>query len=98
MILVDIVPFLNPNLLSSSPSLGSHELLQVADGVVFVALHSHLLPQPIIQHHLDHLLASSLSQESKTLGRLRVQREQNAKFLKREILRSFVIYYIFSAA
>ena len=56
MILVDIVPFLNPNLLGSSPSLSSHKLLQVADGVVLVALHSHLLPQTIVQHHLDHLL------------------------------------------
>lgn len=63
MILVDIVPLLNPNLLGSSPSLGSHELLQVADGVVFVALHSHLLPQPIVQHHLDHLVP----QKCKTL-------------------------------
>ncbi|MFS8012491.1 hypothetical protein Hanom_Chr14g01321521 [Helianthus anomalus] len=55
MILVDVVPLLDPNLVSASTGLRCNELLQVADGVVVVALHTDLLPQTIVQHHLDHL-------------------------------------------
>lgn len=55
VVLVDVVPLLNPNLVGSSPGLSRHQLLQVAYGVVFVALHAHLLPEPVVQHHLNHL-------------------------------------------
>ncbi|KAI5666271.1 hypothetical protein M9H77_16124 [Catharanthus roseus] len=55
VILVDGVPLLNSDLLSSGSSLSSHELLEVSDGVVVVALHPDLLTQPIVQHHLNHL-------------------------------------------
>jgi len=59
MILVDVVPFLDPNLFGSGSSLGRHKLLEISDGVFLVALHSHLLPKPIIKHHLYHLYDSS---------------------------------------
>lgn len=57
MILVYVVPFLDADLVRPRPSLSGHQFLQIADGVILVALHPHLLPQPIVQHHLDHLLA-----------------------------------------
>ncbi len=55
VVLVDVVPLLDADLLGPRPGLRRHQLLEVADGVVLVALHPHLLPQPVIQHHLDHL-------------------------------------------
>ncbi|KAJ6432863.1 hypothetical protein OIU84_019988 [Salix udensis] len=55
MVFVNGVPLLNPDLLSPGTGLCRHELLEIADGVVFVALHSHFLPQTIVQHHLQHL-------------------------------------------
>ena len=60
MILVDGVPLLDADLVGPGARLCRHELLQVADGVVVVALHTHLLPQSIVQHHLDHLLLPSI--------------------------------------
>lgn len=51
--LVDVVPLLD--LLGARPCLRRHQLLEVADGVVLVALGPHLLPQAVVQHHLDHL-------------------------------------------
>ena len=54
VVLVDVVPLLDANLLGPSPCLGSHKLLQVPDGVVLIAFHAHLLPQPVVQHNLDH--------------------------------------------
>lgn len=59
VILVDVVPLLDPDLLSSGPGLSGHELLQVADRVVIVALDPHLLPQPVVQNNLYHLLLQS---------------------------------------
>ena len=53
MVLVDVVPLLD--LLGARPCLRRHQLLEVADGVVLVALGPHLLPQAVVQHHLDHL-------------------------------------------
>ncbi|KAD5961943.1 hypothetical protein E3N88_13416 [Mikania micrantha] len=55
MILVYVVPLLDPDLVSTGSGLSCNELLQVADGVVIVTLHANLLPQAIVQHHLDHL-------------------------------------------
>jgi len=55
MVLIDVVPLLDPDLLSSGTGLCRHELLEVADRVVVVALHSHFLSQTIVQHHLQHL-------------------------------------------
>lgn len=40
--LVDGIPLLDPDLFWSGADLRGDELLEVADGVVFVALHSHL--------------------------------------------------------
>ena len=48
VVLVDCVPFLNPDLLGPSTRLSRNELLQITDGVIFVALHPDLLPQPIV--------------------------------------------------
>lgn len=58
MILVDVVPLLNPDLLGPGSGLGGDQLLQVADRVVLVALHPDLLPETIIEDHLDHLRPS----------------------------------------
>jgi hypothetical protein len=55
VVLVDVVPLLDADLLGARPRLRRHQLLEVADGVVLVALHPHLLPQAVVQHHLDHL-------------------------------------------
>lgn len=55
VVLVDGVPLLNPDLLGPSTRLRGDKLLQVADCVVIVALHSDLLPQTVVQHHLNHL-------------------------------------------
>jgi len=55
VVLVGVVPLLDPDLVGPRPRLRRHQLLQVADGVVLVALHAHLLPQSIVEHHLDHL-------------------------------------------
>ncbi|KAH1208399.1 hypothetical protein GmHk_15G043220 [Glycine max] len=55
VILVYGVPLLDADLVGSCARLSRHQLLQVADGVIVVALHAHLLPQSIVQHHLDHL-------------------------------------------
>ncbi|GLT70135.1 hypothetical protein SLA2020_422320 [Shorea laevis] len=55
VILVDVVPLLDPDLLRPCPCLRRYQLLQVADRVIVVALHPDLLPQPIVQHYFDHL-------------------------------------------
>lgn len=55
VILVDIVPLLDPNLLGPGSGLSGNELLQVADRVVLVALHPYLLPETIVENHLNHL-------------------------------------------
>ncbi|KAK3408751.1 hypothetical protein EUGRSUZ_J00925 [Eucalyptus grandis] len=55
VVLVDVVPLLDSDLVGAGARLGGHQLLEVADGVVLVALHPHLLPQPVVQHHLYHL-------------------------------------------
>ncbi len=55
VILVDGVPLLDPNLVCSRARLSRHQLLQIPDGVVIVALHPNLLPQTIVQHHFYHL-------------------------------------------
>lgn len=54
MVLVDRVPFLDPDFLRSRPDLRSDELLQIADGVVFVALDADLLAQTVVQNHFNH--------------------------------------------
>lgn len=55
VILVYGVPLLDADLVGSCARLSRHQLLQVADGVIVVALHAHLLPQSIVQNHLNHL-------------------------------------------
>lgn len=60
MVLVDVVPFLDPDLVSSRPRLRRHQLLQVSDRVVVVALHPDFLPQSIVQHHLNHFYSQTL--------------------------------------
>ena len=54
VIFVDRMPLLDADLLWPGPRLCCHQLLQVANGVVLIALHPNLLPQPVVQHHLDH--------------------------------------------
>jgi len=77
VVLVDVVPLLDADLLGARPRLRRHQLLEVADGVVLVALHPHLLPQAVVQHHLDHLLLPLRSRSrvrfppTQTLARLR---------------------------
>lgn len=61
VILVDGVPLLNSDFVGASAGLGRHQLLEVADRVVAVALDAHLLPQPVVQNHLYHLLSLSSS-------------------------------------
>ena len=60
MVFVNGVPLLDPDLLSSGTGLCRHELLEVADRVVVVALHSHFLSQTVVQHHLQHLAKKQL--------------------------------------
>lgn len=55
MVLINGIPLLNSDLFSPSSSLSSHELLEISDGVVIVALDADLLPKTIVQHNLDHL-------------------------------------------
>ena len=55
VVLVDVVPLLDADLIGARARLRRHQLLQVSDCVVVVALHPNLLPQPIVQHHLYHL-------------------------------------------
>lgn len=70
VVLVDVVPLLDPNLVGSGTRLSSHELLEVAYGVILVALHLHLLPETIVQHHLNHLQYNQQSiRQPKTLIR-----------------------------
>ncbi|KAK9985520.1 hypothetical protein SO802_030471 [Lithocarpus litseifolius] len=44
VVLVDVVPLLDPNLVGPCTSLSRHKLLQVTYGVILVALHTNLLP------------------------------------------------------
>ena len=64
VVFVDVVPLLDPNLVGPRTSLSRHKLLQVAYGVILVALHTYLLPQPIVQHHLYHLHTSQINNPS----------------------------------
>ena len=55
VVLLDGIPLLDADLVGARAGLSGRQLLQVSDGVVVVALHPNLLPQPIVQHHLYHL-------------------------------------------
>lgn len=55
VVLVHRVPLLDPDPLWSRSRLGRHQLLQVPDGVVWIALDTHLASQAVVEHHLDHL-------------------------------------------
>ena len=61
VLFVDVVPLLDPNLVGPRTSLSRHKLLQVTYGVIVVALHTNLLPQPIVQHHFYHLHTSQIN-------------------------------------
>jgi hypothetical protein len=54
VVFVDGVPFLNADLLWPRASLCCHQLLQVPDRVVFIALHADLLAQAIVEDYLNH--------------------------------------------
>ena len=54
MVLVDVVPLLQADLLGARARLRGNELLEVADRVVHVALDAHLLAQTIVAHNLYH--------------------------------------------
>ena len=45
---------LHANLLRARANLGCNQLLQVANGVVLIALYAHLLAQTVIQNHFNH--------------------------------------------
>lgn len=64
VILVNVVPFLDSDLIGSGPGLGRHQLLEVADGVVLVAFHPDLLSEPVVQHYLDHVLSGAAAAPS----------------------------------
>jgi hypothetical protein len=74
VVLVDVVPLLDADLLGARARLRRHQLLEVADGVVLVALDAHLLAETVVQHHLDHLRplgsSPSLPQIGQTLASL----------------------------
>ena len=54
MVLVDSVPFLDPDLIGSGAGLGSHQLFEVPYRIIFIAFYSHLLAQSVVQDHLYH--------------------------------------------
>ncbi|KAK2443197.1 ubiquitin protein [Trifolium repens] len=70
VILVDGVPLLNTDLVSPCSCLSSHQLLQITNCVIIVALHANLLPQSIVEHHLYHLRINPNSQFYNKIFRL----------------------------
>ena len=66
MVLVDGVPLLEDDLLPASSRLSGDELLQVADGIVGVALHADFLPQTIVASNFNHFLCFSILVSSGT--------------------------------
>lgn len=59
VILVYRVPLLYSQLLRSCTELRGGQFLEIADGIVLVALDPDLLPEAIVQNHLDHLALQS---------------------------------------
>merc|ERR1719401_906317 len=55
VVLVDVVPLLDPDFLPPCTALGGDELLEVADRVVRVALHADLPPDAVVADHFYHL-------------------------------------------
>ena len=68
VVLVDCIPLLDADLIGPRAGLSGHKFLEVSDGVVVVALHPNLLSQPIVQHHLYHLLLLAAKGEDETLA------------------------------
>ena len=60
VVLEDRRPLLEPDLVGPRAGLRGRELLQVADGVVLVALDSDLLAEAVVEDDLDHSLSLSL--------------------------------------
>ena len=57
VVFVHGVTFLNPDFFRPSPCHIRQQLFQVANCIVLVALHGHLLSQPIIADNFDHAAA-----------------------------------------
>ena len=64
MVFVNCVPLLNPQLLWTRASLCSEKLLQIANGVIWVALDTDLLAESIVADYFYH---RSLQQASSAL-------------------------------
>lgn len=56
MILIDGVPFLQHNLFCPCSCLSCYQLLQIANAIIFIALHSHLFTKSIITCYLKHVV------------------------------------------
>jgi len=54
VVLENGVPLLEYDLVPLGARLGGYELLEVADGVVLVALDANLLAQAVVARDLDH--------------------------------------------
>jgi len=50
------VPLLKPDFFGARACLRRNELLQIADGVIGIALDSNFLAQTVVAHNLDHAL------------------------------------------
>lgn len=59
MVLVDGVPLLQDDLFRRSSDLGGDELLEVADGIVGLALDAHLLAETVVANDTGQLLSIS---------------------------------------
>eukprot|EP00928_Gymnodinium_smaydae_P023671 TRINITY_DN19443_c0_g1_i2.p1 TRINITY_DN19443_c0_g1~~TRINITY_DN19443_c0_g1_i2.p1 ORF type:complete len:122 (+),score=0.99 TRINITY_DN19443_c0_g1_i2:89-454(+) len=54
VILINVVPLLNADLLPSSTALRCYQLLQISDCVVRIALDPNLAPDSVVANDLDH--------------------------------------------
>lgn len=66
-------PFL-PYFLGTSARLGSDELLEVSNRVVFVALDSHLFPEAIVANDLNHFRTTAGNEQYPTVARNRLRK------------------------
>jgi len=68
VVLVDRVPFLELDLRVIRAGLGTDELLQVADGVVWTALHTNFTAETVISNHFNQSHDSKALDESEDDG------------------------------
>lgn len=65
--------------LGLSTYLSSSELLQVPNGVVFIALHSHLLTKSVVQDDFDHCSGHCLYLTLLTVSRVESSRVKSSR-------------------